>query len=421
MLSYLSKLPGTGGKLKQSAEHFVVEEVLSGGTVLEMDKKFNHAPAGMAMKPKANVEADAEGPEDEATGAEAESSEAEATEVNARGSPSKFTHFILQKRNWGTMDALRAVGKRFRCGIKRFSYAGLKDRNANTVQLCGAFGLTPEQILSVRVRDISINGAWPASDKVRMGQLRGNRFTLVVEGTAPDANAQAKKIFADLGGKFPNYFGPQRFGMRGNSHEVGACMVKGDFEGACMRYLCDSTGEENMEAREARAKLKTGMDFAAALKTFPFHLRYERLVLERLAHSSRDFAGAIRTMPRGLTLIFVHALQSHVFNQALSERIRAGEITSRTSIEEEGNLIGYESKPTAHEKKILEALGIELEHFRMKGMPELSSKGTKRALLAELENFECAPLGDGKMRFKFSLDAGSYATSAMREFLDAKE
>jgi tRNA pseudouridine13 synthase len=377
MLAYLSNIGGLGGELKQSAESFIVEEVMPDGTLLELDK-----PVSMP----------------------------------APAEQQKFTHFVLQKRNWGTLDALRMIGKQLNCGIKRFSYAGMKDRNALTTQLAGIYAIPPERVLSVKIKDISINGAWPAEDKVRMGQLGGNRFTIAVEGMKENSEATVAAIAQDINFRFPNYFGEQRFGMRGNTHEVGAFIAKGDFKGAVLAYLCDSGTEENESSKTARARLKAEMNFAEAAKYFPQHLRYERLMIDHLSRTPTDFAGALRKLPRGLTLIFIHALQAHIFNTALSERISQKEITRDTPATEMGNLVGYESKPTETEKALLEEMSLQPVDFKLPRMPELGSKGTQRQLLAELQDFSFS--GNN---FRFTLGPGSYATTAMREFLDEKK
>jgi len=380
-LAYLSSISGAGGSLKASPERFVVEEITSDGTVLETGKKIERA--GEALEAGNAIGRQAAG---------------------GAGAPdTKFTHFVLQKRSWDTHGALRAIGRQLGCGIKRFSYAGMKDRQALTTQLCGVYGFAPERVLAVRVKDVEILGAWAAADKVRMGELAGNRFTVVVEGIGEGAEQKVGEIFSDLHGRVPNYFGAQRFGMRGNSQKVGECILRGEFEGAVNEYLTGSgeeSTEENPEAREARRRLAEEKDFAQARNYFPHHLKYELMMLEHLARTPTDFAGAIRRLPRGIMLLFVHALQSHMFNRMLSKRIAAGEVSAETPTLEMGNLIGYESAPSEQEKAVLEELRIEPEAFRLKHMPELGSKGTERQLLAELQGFSFEMLerqdGQGK-------------------------
>ncbi|MDO8339672.1 MAG: tRNA pseudouridine(13) synthase TruD [Candidatus Burarchaeum sp.] len=440
-LSYLSSISGVGGSLKASPERFVVEEIASDGTVLEVGRKIEKLNGGAGSTEAGNASGR------QAAGGE-EAGNASGMQAEGRaGAPqdTKFTHFVLQKRSWDTHGALRAIGRQLGCGIKRFSYAGMKDRQALTTQLCGVYGFAPERVMGVRVKDVEILGVWAAADKVRMGELAGNRFTVVVEGMSEGAEQKVKEIFSDLHGRVPNYFGGQRFGMRGNSHKLGECILHGDFEGAVNEYLTgtsETSAEENAEARAARERLSNEKDFAAARQYFPHHLKYELMMLEHLARAPTDFAGAIRRLPRGIMLLFVHALQSHIFNRVLSGKIAAGEVNAETSTSEMGNLIGYETVPTERERKVLEELRIEPENFRLKHMPELGSKGTERQLLVELQGFsfevlerptfrfrrkgapfceaESGQEGQEAGRFRFALGPGSYATMALREFVDLK-
>jgi len=382
MLAYLSNIRGVGGELKVSPESFIVEELAEGAGLLELDKKV-------------------EGKED-------------------AGGEGSFTHFVLQKKGWGTLDALRAIGKALGCGIRRFSYAGMKDRRALTTQLAGVFKIEPERVLGVRLPGISINGAWKAGDKVRMGSLKGNRFAIVLEGMEEGAEEKVASILADVGSRVPNYFGEQRFGIRGNNQVVGEHMVRGNLKGAVMEYLTGVGQSERVEAQGARKRLAEEKDVKAALGYFPKHLKYERTLLAQLEKNPQDYAGALRRFPRGLSLLFVHAIQSHLFNHVLNERIKSKEVTRETGLDETGNLIGYESKLTEHEERVLEKFTIKPEEFRMKGMPELGSKGTSRTVLAELQGFSFKQEGE-KGRFRFTLNSGSYATSALREFTDVEK
>ena len=61
----------------------------------------------------------------------------------------------------------------------------------------------------------------------------------------------------------------------------------------------------------------------------------------------------------------------------------------------------------------------------MKKIPEISSNGSLRTLLAPLKDFEFDMKTDEEDNiagiFTFSLQAGSYATVAMREFIDEEK
>jgi tRNA pseudouridine13 synthase len=241
-------------------------------------------------------------------------------------------------------------------------------------------------------------------------------------------------------GKFPNYFGEQRFGtVSRNTHIVGERIVRGEFEGAAMAFLCEhSDGEKNQEAKAARKELFESRDFSSALNSFPKHLKFERTMIEHLARKDCDYIGAFRMLPRQMLLLFVHAFQSHIFNRLLSERIQeemgkvemeAGEyfcpidgfgFPEVEKMDVDGwlciKILGYNSNPNEREQTLLDEIGIKKEDFRIPKIPEIGSKGTFRTVFAPLVGFEFSD-----SIFRFSLQSGSYATSALREFMEIRK
>jgi len=393
MLSYLSKTPGIGGRIKSRPEDFIVEEITEAGTVLEMDKQ-----------------------------------------ISIKDNEGKFTHFVLQKTDWSTSSAIHEIARRLGAGQRRFSFAGTKDKTAVSTQLVSAFDIPKEKLLGLKVKDMKINGAWAAEDKVRLGQLLGNRFTVKVEGAEKDGNT-VEQISSELEGRFPNYFGEQRFGStRRNTHTIGLKMLKGEFDEAVRLFLCDTEGEQNPQALEARKALEKTNDYAQALQDFPKYLRLERKLIAYLKENPDDSKGALKTLPRQTLLMFIHAFQSHLFNRLLSVRIKEGllepeegeyycsETKGFPDIRKfhesgwvVGKLIGYESPLNERENALLEESGIEKDEFRMQPMPEIASKGTYRTLFAPVKDFNFHT-----DTFRFVLPAGSYATVLMREFIDEK-
>ncbi len=396
-LSYLSKIAGLGIELRTTSKNFFVEEITSDGTILKLNKK-----------------------------------------IECMGQDGKFTQFILQKSNWSTNDAINAIAKKLRISFKCFNAAGMKDKNATTTQRISAFAVSPEQILNIQIKDIKVNGVWTANEKVKLGSLLGNRFTIKLNNANENSKKIVGKIYSELDSAVPNYFGEQRFGtIRKNTHVVGEKIIKGDFEAAVMTYLTCSEGEENVYANIARKEFACNRDFKTALKIFPRYLQFERLMIAHLAEKPRDYVRAFRTLPRNILLMFVHAFQSMLFNEALSDRIREGDIRPEEGehyCEENnygfpdihrkkdngkwiiGRLIGYETELNEREYNLLKKYNIKRTNFKVKQIPEISSKGTFRALFAPLKDFSFS--GN---TFKFSLPSGSYATMALREFLDKEK
>jgi tRNA pseudouridine13 synthase len=391
-MEFFIKAKKEQGKIKEKPEDFIVEEITKNGEVLKVNQKFE----------KKNEEGD-------------------------------FTVFILQKRLWDTYQALLKISKVLGRGKKAFSFAGTKDRKAITTQLASFYKVDKEKLLAIKIKDIQINGAWRSKEPIRLGQLLGNRFEILVKAQKYDEQSfnEFKKI-----SKIPNYFGPQRFGIRKNNFEIGIKILKRDFEGAVLEFLCSTKNEKNKEAIEAREKLKKEMDFKKALEYFPKFLKYERKMLGLLSEQPRNFIGAFRVLPRSLKLMFIHSVQAQIFNEVLEKKIKENALEKERkkckqnfygfpdlqSISETGefplgNLIGYESELDSYEEEALEKYSISKRDFLLKEFPEVSQKGKLRALVVPVKDFEFRNENSG-IKVSFSLPNGSYATIVLMQFFE---
>lgn len=399
------------GIIKALPEDFKVEEIAQNGTVMELGKKYTPEELGLSADPSG-----------------------------------KITTFVLEKYNWNTSQALKALGKAVGRGMKSVGFAGTKDKTAQSTQLCSMFGVEPERLEYAHVKDIQVNGAWKAAQKVEMGDLAGNRFTITIKEFKHRERLDG--IVSELNGRFPNYFGEQRFGFRGNNFDIGLDMLKGNYESAVMRFLTDTSREVREEAIEARKRLAAERDFGAALDYFPTYLKYERGMIDYLSLFTGNYANAIRKLPRSLSLMFIHAVESEIFNRELEDRIKKGDIEpvkgdivcnandkrffdlssahtfdndNKDGVFAIGNILGYNTKePTEFERNELERLGLTLDSFKMSGMNELNCKGASRVLFALFVGFSIGEPNVGEAVVRFSLPSGSYATVFMDEMLEEK-
>ncbi len=433
-------------------EEFIVEEITSDGTVLEVDKKIE----SLSGIPTATAQDGAEAGE-------------------PKNAKNEFSWFILQKRNWNTQQALDAISIKMYIPRKRFNFAGTKDRSAITTQLCSVFGVSAERMLTAHVKDIKINGAWPASEKIKLGVLKGNRFCVTVNKENCGMTPDFEKITAatQKSNEITNFFGKQRFGsLRSNTHLVGHYILKGDYKGAVENYLvfrdCDAENckEEisptRREELEVRKRLEQDWDFKAALGYFPAWLKYEVSIIRHMKDNPTDYIGAIRKIPRSIQLMFIHAAQADVFNSALKARIATGKL--RTPIEGDFfapfDPLGFpnDEKAVAISKENAEEIAAKIaankgvlctslvgmdtvvidefsqaeldkrsitkEMFLIKSMPELSSKGGMRPLWVnavglgvERKMDETGADCPGQIKLSFSLPSGAYATVAVEQLL----
>ncbi len=410
---YLTSGPGLGGRVKASAEDFVVEEI----------------PAELP-----------------------------------RAEGGRYTVALLRTRNWETNRLVRELARHLRISRKRIAFAGTKDRRAVTTQLFQFEG-TPELLSSLRMKDVEVLETFRTDRKLEIGDLLGNRFRVVVREIPLSKEEVARRTEAIAGelkahGGFPNFFGIQRFGsVRPITHVVGRHIVRGEFREAVMAYVAHPMAGEDPGSFAAREGLEATGDFAAALREFPKEWGFEKALLNRLAERPEDFVGALQVLPLNLLIMFVHGYQSFLFNRILSERMREGlpidapvegdvllaakpdgrpDRDRRIAVDAgnlekaaahcragkafvSGVLYGSESEFAGGrageiERRIVEAEGVKREDFIVPAIPRLSSRGTRRELLAPVRDLAWEA-GEGTLNLRFSLTPGCYGTSLLRELL----
>ena len=139
MSGYYTDNPGLGGILKQEPEDFIVEEINEKGTIilLEGDDSIK------------DIQGD-------------------------------YAHFTLVKRNWDTIRAVKEVSKALWISQRRLGFAGTKDKRALTSQRVSVGKIGLDKLKNIRIKDITIKDIRYADDPIRLGDLWGNRFSIVL-------------------------------------------------------------------------------------------------------------------------------------------------------------------------------------------------------------------------------------------------
>ncbi|MCD6522411.1 MAG: tRNA pseudouridine(13) synthase TruD [Candidatus Diapherotrites archaeon] len=361
-------------RIKQKPEDFIVEEIGLDGTIYEVGKK----------------------------------------EKWEKGSGDQLI-FVLEKKNWDTIQAAKKICKTLHISQKRIGYAGTKDRKAWTTQIMSLWNIEKEQLERLHIKDMVFKPLYYSTKRINLGDLKGNRFTITIRDVTD----------IKIPKKIPNFFGEQRFGKyRPITHLVGKAIVNEHYKEAVELYLWKWFETEKEEDREARKRLEKEQNFKSALDYFPKHLKHERTLLSHLSQHPNDYVGALRKLPRKLLIMFVHAYQSYLFNKVLEERMKIGLDKKPGDILENGvptgPIYGYEMKLAEGiqgeiEQKILEEEWLTLDDFKIRGMPELSSKGMRRPLYIEINDFEIIEKGEDYVKVRFSLPKGCYATTVLEQ------
>jgi tRNA pseudouridine13 synthase len=413
IVGYLTSTPGVGGTIKSSPEDFIVEEI-------------------------------SDPPPPSADG--------------------RYTIATIRVRNWETNRLVRELARVLHISRRRIGFAGTKDKHAVTTRLFSFENMPPETLRGIRMKDVDVLDAFRSDRPLEIGDLAGNRFRILVRNLAVEGEAAASAVAATeralhIAGGFPSFFGVQRFGsVRPITHVVGRHIVRGEFQKAVEAYVANPIEGEDPESYEVRAALRDTGDVRLALRTYPKSYGFEKAILNHLAAQPNDFIGALRVLPFNLLMMFVHGYQSYLFNRILSERMLrrmpihepvAGDLVlpadarrlpdrERTidvtcdNLERvtercrEGKawvsaiLFGSEpefagGEPGQIEKSVVASEALRPEDFIVPEIPRISSKGTRREILAPVRDLE-ARVGDGTLSLEFDLTRGSYATSLVREF-----
>ena len=325
------------------------------------------------------------------------------------------SYFWLIKRNWTTQGAIAELAKRAGLSYRRFKFAGSKDKSALTKQAISVFKVNPEKLLSLKIKDIKLEFIGFGEKPISIGSAKGNRFKITIRDLGSEDCKKIKKNLLKIKTKgFRNYFGPQRFG-RGNTAEIGKEILKGNLEGAAKEFICFESEKEGEEKRKFRelASQKWG-SWQVLYSSCPRVLKLESALLSWLIRNERDFAGALRVLPKHIRKLFVHAYQAKIWNSALSSLKKI----SKKSYP----LPGYETKlgNDSFSRKVKELLakdGLTLDSFKVRRMPELGVKGELRAAIVKPKNLKLGKFEEdelnkskAKVLISFDLPSGSYAT-----------
>lgn len=396
-LPYLtSEIPGIGGEIKSRPEDFVVEEIPL------------YEPSG------------------------------EGTHV----------YFRMQKKGLATMPAIRELGRALGRKNHDFGYAGLKDADAVTTQTVSLEHIDPKRIETLDLPRIRILSVSRHRNKLKIGHLKGNRFAIKIRNANTSRAEDVQRMMSVLAKRgVPNYFGVQRFGMRGDTWQIGRAMLRGDFDEAVAVMLGRPGPMDSGDVQTARQLFEQG-DYAAAGNAWPYPFRAERTLCRSLHKAKGNAERAFRAVDKQLRRFFISAYQSQLFNQIVAQRLdsldqlMAGDLAWRHvggavfTVEDEaieqprcdtfeispsGPLFGYRmSAPTGvpgeMERTLIELEGAQPQDWRETGKHQV--KGARRPIRFRPQDPSVIAGTDDAapyIEISFTLDAGCYATTVLRE------
>jgi tRNA pseudouridine13 synthase len=311
-----------------------------------------------------------------------------------------FVH--VEKRGLTTPQLVAQLASALGVDRRDIGVAGMKDRHAVTRQwLSLPPPVTPERAAAVELADARVLAAVRHGHKLRTGHLRGNAFRLAVRGVAPGSAERARAILAQLARApgAPNGYGEQRFGRAGDNAAAGLALVRGEGGGR---------GRDRRRDRLFVSALQSALFnqwLAARLADGLYATILAGDVLHKLARDARP--GEAEPVRGGM-----FDCTDPAVDQA---RLAAGDLVPT------GPMFGHRMRAPAagtpaaeRERAILAAAGLALEDFRRVGQ---LAEGTRRDAGILVGDPRVVELGPDAIEVAFTLPAGAYATTIMREVM----
>ncbi len=184
----------------------------------------------------------------------------------------------IKKSDMSTFKLINVISKATQLEHRDIGYAGLKDKNATTIQYISIPREYEKDVIkNLTTQKIEILEKRYSKFPIKVGQLKGNRFSIILHNVDKESKESIEKVAKDMTQKgIPNYYGYQRFGEDSKSYEQG----------------------------------------------------------KEIAHSGKKLKGAKEKL-------LVSAYQSFQFNSWLSERISISKIVSKNSVEDASKILNY--------------------------------------------------------------------------------
>jgi len=292
-----------------------------------------------------------------------------------------FLH--IRKRNTNTEWLARQLAELSGVPLSEIGYAGLKDRHAQTsqyftVNLSGKNEPDWQRLESPEIEVLDVDRH---RRKLRRGRLLQNNFRITVRRLSGECADLEQRLEAIRHQGVPNYFGEQRFGLDGNNLHYARLLFNGE--------------------RQESDRHRRGLYLSAARSWL-----FNHVLSARVAQGNWN-----RALP-GESLITdgtTSAFSVRLISREIERKVERGELHPS------GPLWGR-GRPTS----LADALDLELslldkEGLLKGGLEKAGMDQERRALRLPVKALEWQRADSETLVLAFSLQAGAYATSVLRE------
>ena len=305
----------------------------------------------------------------------------------------------IQKRNRNTDQVARLLARHAGVRARDVSYCGLKDRVAITTQWFSVWlpGKADPDWSTIEDEGLKILEQSRHRRKLQRGALEGNRFEIVLREIIYNNKGEQSDIEKRLNlvkkQGVPNYFGEQRFGRDGGNLSAAQTMFQG----------------KKIKDRHVRGL------YLSAARSFLFN----EVLAERVSKNNWN------TILHGEAIMLAGSRSFFVCEDV------DGEINQRlekNDIHPSGPLWGRGELSTQSEAAKLEKSILSSHTLFCEGLEKAGLKQERRALRLSINDLQWSWLDQSEqevdqqpnqqaanLQLRFSLPAGAYATTVLRE------
>lgn len=292
-------------------------------------------------------------------------------------------YLFIEKRGLNTEELVKQLAIQTGCSTKDISYAGIKDRQAVTRQWIGIHcpGKHIADADSLAGEGWHVITSKRHLKKLKKGALSGNAFELMVRDVHGIEDIEHRLNLIQQFG-VPNYFGAQRFGYEGSN------LVK------AQRLLFDGVKVKNRFLR--------GMYYSAA-RSFLFNM----ILSERIVQESwnKPVSGDVMQLAGKNSLFPIE-----IPDELIRARVLSFDISPAVP------LWGVGVELASGEALCIQKQALAEYHSWCLALESHKLERSYRAQVLQVNKLSWE-WRDGTLMLAFTLTAGSYATSVIRELL----
>jgi tRNA pseudouridine13 synthase len=291
---------------------------------------------------------------------------------------------LIEKTGENTDYVARQLARFANVRQRNVSFAGLKDRHAVTTQWFSVWlpGKADPDWTQFDTGSIKVLHTVRHARKLKRGVLSGNSFKLIIRDWQGDKDKTIRQLEAMKVSGIANYYGSQRFGNEGQNVNKALAMFQGAKVGREQRSL-----------------------YLSAARSYLFN----QILAYRVTRKSWNQPVAGDTYMFDLS----HScFKSELPDAEIIRRLDAKEIHPTGALWGRGEA-GVSADTLSIEQGIIDAYPLLAE-----GLIACAVDNDRRALRVNVQDLRWQFVNDKVLALGFTLPAGSYATSVLREIIE---